>query len=203
MKTNRTDFNQTWLTEMPILGGSFDTFRVLTDAIKDVKLHVTEPQELEGGLKKIQYDREVFYWYEADGQIQLGVIMNVYPRRLEVTLLGKNPQLRSQPPYATDLYTVILKDQPGAKIFSDVELSIPGFRFWENMMRAGHAVSVYDTTDKKYIKIKDIRDFNKYTGPDAAQRYRYVLSRATTQDQSLNEIQRIAKLAGAPPKSQQ
>jgi len=71
MTTSRTDFNETWLTEMPQGIGSFPMFDYLEYNIKDRIKSGSEVLDLKDDLKKIAGQQVVYYWYEKNGMILL------------------------------------------------------------------------------------------------------------------------------------
>jgi hypothetical protein len=109
MPTCRTDFNETWLYEMPMGLGSFPMFNVIDYTIKDRIKSGAEVINLENGLRKIVGKQTAYYWYEKNGIIILGVELSIKPQGLVVTGLAKNPKFKG-PPFASDLYDAILKD---------------------------------------------------------------------------------------------
>jgi hypothetical protein len=142
MSTNRTDFNETWLGEMPQGIGSFELFDMIEYNIKDRIKSGSPVIELGNGLKKIDGQQVKYYWYEKNGSILLGSELAVKPQGLVVTGLAKNPKV-SGAPYASDLYNAILNDSNRSiKLLSDIDISNDAFKVWSKLLDMGHKISV-------------------------------------------------------------
>lgn len=182
MTTSRTDFNETWLTEAPEGLGDFETYDGLVYSIKDMKNANADITKLPNGLNKIELSSTIYYWYEDNGVITLGVILDKRPQGLVVSLTGKNPKYRGRPPYASDLYSTILDDNKGKSIrlFSDVTLSDEGKALWDRLFNNGKNVSVYDRQNpgKSFTTFKSQEEMDSYFQHDNTdfRRYNYVLS---------------------------
>lgn len=179
--TGREDFIETWLTEMPTGLGSFDTYDQLVYIIKDRINSGSEVIELGNGLKKIQGQQVVLYWFEANGSVVLGSEVEIKPQGLVVTLTGKNPRYRGKEPFASDLYNMILDDSGRSlRLFSDNSLSDEGFAIWKRMFQQGHKVSLYDRENpgQTFQTFNSIEDMEQYFADDDTdyKRYQYVLS---------------------------
>ena len=180
MTTNRTDFNETWLVEMPQGFGKFPMYDAVSYSIKDRIANGATVDNLGNGLNKIQGQQVVYYWYEKYGIILLGVELNIRPQGLVVSGLGKRPELMG-PPYASDLYDAILNDSNRAiKLLSDIDLSDDAFDLWSRLIRMGHTISVYDNKNpgSSLITLKNVNDLAQYFKHDDTnyQRFQYVLS---------------------------
>lgn len=203
MTTNRTDFNETWLTEMPRALGTFPMYDTINYSIKDRIKSGSPVIDLGNSLKKIQGQQVVYYWYEKDGNILLGAELNIRPQGLVVSALGKLPDF-SGPPYASDLYDAILNDSNRSiKLISDIDLSEDAFKLWSRLVDMGHSVSVFDRTNpgQSFTTIKNADDLNTYFGqgnPDF-RKYQYVLSESTemlAEVRSYFNTRRMRELAG-------
>ena len=187
---SRDSFNETWLSEMPSGLGSFETFDALEYTIKGLLKHGLTPKELADGLKRIISDDLYFYWYEADGEIALAVELERKPQGLVVSVVGKNPKLRGKAPYASELYSAILKDtDKSVRIVSDTQLSDEGLALWKKMLTLGHKITVYDQdepgkTFRSFDTPDELDAFFKHDDDDF-KRYQYVLSEST---QKLGEL---------------
>ena len=65
-QTGRTDFNETWLFEMPEGMGHFETFNALEYSIHDLINSGFTPLKINNNLYKIEGVNIVFYWIEKD-----------------------------------------------------------------------------------------------------------------------------------------
>lgn len=182
MPTCRTDFNETWLTEMPMGLGSFETYDALVYNIKDLLDNGVAPKDLGNGVKKIELLPTVFYWYENKNTIILGVGLVKKQQGLVVQLTGKNPKYRGKPPYASDLYQFILRDNKtkSIRLLSDESLSDEGKQIWDRLFSMGLNVSVYDreSPGKSFKTFKTKKEMDNYFELDNTdfKRYQYVLS---------------------------
>lgn len=183
MATSRTDFNETWLTEMPQGLGSFETYDMLEYNIKDLLNNGIVPEYLINGIKKIDLSQTMVYWYEdKNGIIILGVELDKRPQGLIVRLTGKNPRYIGKPPYASDLYQIILQDNKtkSIRLLSDESLSDEGKQIWDRLFSMGLNVSVYDreSPGKSFKTFKTKKEMDRYFKLDDTdfKRYQYVLS---------------------------
>lgn len=180
MTTCRTDFNDTWLIEMPQNIGSFPLFDALEYNIKDRIKSGSTVIDLGNNLKKIDGKQVKIYWYEKDGKILLGAELSIRPQGLVVTTLAKNPKINGAP-YASDLYDAILNDSNRAiKLLSDVDMSEEAFKLWSRLLTMGHRISVYDSSEpgKTFKTINNVNELAQYFKDDDRnfRRYQYVLS---------------------------
>jgi len=203
MITNRTDFHETWLTEMPQGIGSFPMYDYLEYNIKDRIKSGSAVIDLGNGLKKIAGQQVVFYWYEKDGIILLGAELGVKPQGLVVTSLAKNPKIQNAP-YATDLYDAILKDSNRSiKLISDIDLSAEAFKVWARLLNMGHTISIYNSespgqTLKTISNVKELTSYFKDDDKDY-RKYQYVLSESgemLAETRSYFNTRRMRELAG-------
>jgi hypothetical protein len=179
--TGRTDFVETWLVEMPQGLGSFPTFDQLEYTIKDRIKSGSIPTEVNDTVRKILGKQVAYYWIEYDKEIALAVELQIRPQGLVVSVTGKNPRYTGKPPYASDLYKLILKDSgQSIRLFSDDSLSDEGYEIWKRLFNQGLKISVYDRVNpgKSFVTIDSEDDMNKYFKNDDTdfKRYQYVLS---------------------------
>lgn len=182
MTTSRTDFNETWLIEMPEGLGSFETFDQVEYNINDLKRKQIPIKDLGNGLKKVELSQTLYYWYEKNNQILIGVELDKRNQGYVVRLTGKNPAIRGNPPFASDLYLTILKDNQhkSIRLLSDVQLSDEGYKIWKRLFDQGAKISIYDKTQpgKSFQTFQNIQEFEQYFKHDDSnyKRYQYVLS---------------------------
>jgi hypothetical protein len=181
--TGRADFNDTWLVEMPIGLGTFETYDALAYNIRDLLNNNVTPIKVSDNLLKIDLPKTVYYWYQ-DGKenIVLGAGLEKKPQALVVMLTGKNPKYKGAAPFASDLYKAILQDNASQSIrlMSDQSLSDEGKRIWDRLFDMGLNVSVYDIQNpgKSFVTFRDKDEMNSYFAKDDTdyKRYHYVLS---------------------------
>ena len=201
MTTDRTDFNETWLAEMPQRTVIADYYQNLVDSIHDLIKHGKIPQDIQPNIKKIVLRTVAYYWYQEDNIIQLAVELTKKPQAFQVRLIGKNPTLQGKPPYASDLYDVILNDAKQAiRIESDTLLTDEGFKIWQQLFKNGHKISVYDENNlgKSFQTLNSLEDFTKYFGGRDSRRYTFVLNESSflAETRSFFNTRRIRELAG-------
>lgn len=178
--TGRTDFIETWLSEMPTGLGNFDTYDQIAWTIKD-RLKYSNSINVDANTKKIIGEHVAYYWIESKNEIILGVELQIKPQGLVISLTGKHPAWRGKPPFASDLYNLILQDNTKSlRIISDNSLSDEGYSIWQRLLKQGHKISVYDKENpgRSFITIDTPEDMAKYFAHDDTdfQRYQYVLS---------------------------
>lgn len=204
LTTDRTDFNETWLAEMPSGVGNIETFDAISYSIKDLLSHGVVPDVLANGVNRVKLSSTIYYWYEKDSVILLGSQLSIRPQGLVVQLTGKNPRLRGQPPYASQLYNEILKDSgKGIRILSDTSLSDEGLNLWKKLVSLGHTVSVYDSenpgkTFQTFSTPHELDAFFKDDDTDFS-RYQYVVSESginLAETRSYFNTRRYRELAG-------
>jgi hypothetical protein len=184
IKGIRTDFNESWLSEMPSGLGSYSSFDGVERTIKEFKKSGLEIKNLGNNLNKIDADTVIIYWYEKDGEIQLGTELGIKNQCLMVNMTGKNPKFKGKPPYASDLYNAILKDtNENLRLTSDKTLSDEGYGIWKKLFKLGHTISLYNTSDdakigSSLITLISIEDMDKYFKDNDSnyEKYQYVLS---------------------------
>ena len=202
-ETSRSDFENTWLAEMPSGPGRFETYDALVYHIKDLLENNIKKQEVSSNFFKIELSSSIYYWFEDQGQILLGTHLYKKPQGLIVGLTGKNPSLKGKPPYASDMYGLILKDNNSSiRILSDTQLSDEGYSIWKTLLSRGFKVSVYDRNEpgKTFQTFTDIKQMDQYFKDDDKdyERYQFVLSEQKNLAECRNffNIRRYRELAG-------
>jgi len=203
-QTNRNDFNDTWLFEMPSGIGSFEIFDAFEYSLKDLLKTGIEKIQVINNLYKIDLPSSVYYWYEINGTIALGSELHKKPQGLIVSITTKNPMFRGKSPYASDLYKNILKDSPlNIRILSDTQLSDEGYSIWKNLFRQGLKISVYDKLNpgKSFKTFDNETQMDEYfkNDDDDFKRYQYVISESILQlaeCKSFFNTRRYRELAG-------
>jgi hypothetical protein len=189
---------------MPSGLGSFETYDALVYTIKDRIKQGTEVRSPGNGLYKITGQQVLYYWVGAVDRINIGVELEITPQALVVNLTGKNPSLRGNPPYASDLYLAILRDSDRSiRIMSDKQLSDEGYGIWKRLLRSGNTVSVYDNQDpgQTFKTFDTVEDMDRHFADDDTNfmRYQYVLSQPgemLAETRSYFNTRRYRELAG-------
>ena len=142
---SRSDFNDTWLCEMPSGLGSFETWDMLEYNIRERINHGSKVTKLSDNLFKIQGIQTSYYWFGSENTVILGTELRIKPDGLVVNITGKNPKYRGREPFASDLYNAVLNDtHRSIRLLSDDQLSDEGYGIWKKLVSLGHKVSVYD-----------------------------------------------------------
>lgn len=180
MTTSRTDFNETWLSEMPSRLGNFgETFSVLRNSITEWIAEGYKPEKVTNNLYRLSGENIMYFWYQDNTDIVLALEIEKRPQGLAVSTVGKNPKYTGKAPYATDLYKEVLSLVPYSLLFSDSQLSDDGIELWKNLtMDSSYKVSVYNVKDpgKTFLTIDSNEELEKYLGPEYYN-YRFVLSK--------------------------
>lgn len=203
-QTNRNDFNNTWLFEMPMGLGSFDVYNSFVYSIKDLLDTGIEPVIVSGNLYKIELSSTLYYWYSIKDEIILGSEIHKKPQGLVISITAKNPKYKNKSPYASDLYISILKDNPNnIRILSDTQLSDEGYSIWKNLLSRGAKISIYDKENPgvSFKTITDLDEMEKFfkNNDNHFKRFQYVLSENINQlaeCKSFFNTRRMRELAG-------
>jgi hypothetical protein len=181
--SSRESFTESWVKEMASGLGSFETYDAITYSIRDFLKNGLKPKTVKDDTFKIDVAQSVFYWVgTADGvNIKLAVELRKESEALVVTMLGKQRDLKGKPPFASDLYALIVKDyDENIRIRSDKFLSDEGYAVWKKLVSSGFKVSVYDADEpgksfKTFDSPSELDSFFKHDDSDY-ERYQFVLS---------------------------
>lgn len=182
MTTSRTDFNESWLAEMPLGTGKMgnNCYNTVVSSIRDFITHRVDVSDLGNGFKKIQGQHVAYYWHEHNGTITIATEFSVKPQALIVNVIAKNPSTNNTV-HTTELYDLVLKDNhKSIKLMSDDRLSDDGYKLWKRLLQMGHAISVYDnhTPGQTLQTLKSVEDMEQFfkVNDSSARRWQYVLS---------------------------
>ena len=179
---SRDGFNESWLTEMPMGIGQFETYDQLVYNIREkVKLGGLKVEVLPNGLHKLVGSQIVHYWREANGDIAIGAELERKHQTLVVRISGKNPNLKGREPFASDFYGEIVNDcHTPIRLMSDDQLSDDGYKIWVRLFRSGHKVSVYDPNNPgqsaKHFKSEDEMSRWFAHWDPSYKKYQYIIS---------------------------
>jgi len=159
---------------------AFESWPGIKNVIQEfIDCNPTSVKNVTDNIKKYDSINSVFYWYHYDDQIILGVELQRTPFSLVVRMIGKDPAYRKKPPYASELYDVILKNcGKTICLHSDKTLSDEGFEIWRRLYNDGHNVLVYNVNDpaNTFLRCPTLDDFQNYFGDSKEFRdYSYVL----------------------------
>lgn len=189
--------------EMPEGIGIFELYDTLAHVIQERIRTGGIPIEVTPGFWKLEGRQTLIYWYGNPSRIDLAIELSRRPQSLVVNMSGKRPDLRGQPPYASDLYSAILDDNDLSILMSDAQLSDNGLQLWRRLIELGYAVTVFDEKNpgqshKLFTKPSELMQFFSKDN-SSYRRWRYVLSKPST---SLGEcisffnLRRYRELAG-------
>lgn len=199
----RENFTNTFLAEMPEGIGKTELADKVEYFINDHKKAKVYPiQELENGLKKIEGQQVLFYWFEDNtGKMTIGAELEKSPFAAIVREVGKYN--KGRPPYASDLYAAIINDLRGSlRLTSDTQLSDEGLNIWKRLLDKGYKIGVYDAEHpgQTFTQISSPNELaNFYKLDDRSfRRYQYVVSESghCTEVRHLFETRRYRELNG-------
>ena len=181
--TSREDFNDTWLTEMPMGLGAFATYDGLRQDIQNLVNSGVQVSDMGNNLRSYVGNQVAYFWY-VNPQTEEPILitqLDIKPQALVVSMTGKSPKYKGKPPYASDLYNVILNSTGRSiRLMSDETLSDEGYDIWKRLLSQGNKVSVYDKEHpgQTMITVDTLDDMEKYfkTGDSLFKRYQYVIS---------------------------
>ena len=177
----RENFSNTFLTESPEGIPKTELVDKIEYFINDHKKAKTYPiQDLPNGLKKIEGQQVLFYWFEdTHGKMTIGVELEKAPFAAIVREIGKYN--KGQPPFASDLYAAIIHDLYGSlRLTSDTQLSDEGLNIWKRLINNGFKVSVYNASNpgQTFSSVSSTDELDKFYKVDdrAYRQYQYVIS---------------------------
>lgn len=176
---SRLDFVESWLYEMPERIGSVESsYDTLVWTIRERIAAGGLPELVAPNLYKLEGKQVVLYWVGSPRKIDLAVELSRQPQSLVVNLLGKDPGLKTQPPYASDLYAAILDHSDVSLVMSDSILSNESINVWKRLVDQGYYVSVYNVKKpgKSRITMHTPQDLEKFLAADY-HAWRFVLSK--------------------------
>jgi hypothetical protein len=179
-KYGRDAFNYTFLFESPDVL-EFPTWEILKHDIEEIKQIAHDKiKPLENNIYKLKLTNLIYFWVENDNhEIILGVSLERKPRGYAIIMSGKSKNYKSKPPFASDLYLLILKDLKNDVIISDKTLSQTGFNTWHRLFKQGCKLLVYNTDEpgKSFSRINSEDELkNFYHKGKEFQKWRFVLS---------------------------
>ena len=189
----KIQFNESYILEVPINIGQFPIGNQVIDNIQ-ARIQIGQSpvnlDDLNPGLRKIGNGNIIYYWIQdTNNLIQLAVELEKTAYCLIVKIISKTSE-RGQPPYASELYPLILHDQRSQntqaeiRLSSDNMLSDDGFAIWKKMFDDGLKILVYDATDpsKTFIHITSSKELEKYFSKDlASKKWQYLLTESIDQ----------------------
>lgn len=183
MTTSRTDFNETWLSEMPARLGKVGNFLPAIVSLIKERQSTNSTVDLTNGFYKIEGEQIALYWHESNnGIIDLAAEFSKKPQGLMVNGVGKS---KTASVYASDLYSLVLHDRKkitgeisAVRLMSDTMLSDNGIKLWKQLLTNGHSMFVYDyNSPTDFHAIKTITDLETFIGDSPEfKRYQFVIT---------------------------
>lgn len=202
MTTNRTDFNETWLSEMPgRVGNVSDAFNILVKNIEEWIESGKQPGNLSKNFFRLEGNNIDYFWYQIGDDIALAAELDKKQQGYTVNLVGKNPKYVNGSPFATDMYKEILDHVPYSLLFSDSQLSDDGIDLWKRLVDSPDAVlSVYNIKNpgETFKEITTSTELDDHIGPDHHSD-RFVLSKrkhSLAETRSYFTLRRYRELSG-------
>ena len=177
----RKDFVDTWLFETDMGIPSTETYKVLSYIIKDLLKTGLAPEKLSGDLNKLVICDLIYYWHGTGLDINVAVELQKKPHGYIVSMTGKDPELKGQAPWTSDLYSAIVKDiGRSIRLLNDANLSDEGCDIWKNLFDKGHKIMIYSAKNPgqtmiSFYSIEEMNEFFK-NNLEKYQGYQYVLS---------------------------
>lgn len=180
----RKEFTESWLAEMPTGIPDISFFNVIKKNLLEMSKYYPI-QEVKPHLYKISGKETAYYWFGDKQNFDLIAEIDKKSQSIVINAVAKNPLLKGQPPFASDLYVEILNDNDNSILFSDKILSMNGLAVWKNLIKNGYAISVFDEhnpgkTRQTFQDPEQLDNFFQIHNDDYA-RYRYVLSKQGSQ----------------------
>lgn len=183
--SSRTNFVNSWLTEMPQrIGSGANYYEPICSLIGEYIDSGAYPVgNLPNGYKKLIGQTIAFYWHEdANQQITIAAELAVAPQSLTVAMVGKHPSYTGKPPFASALYDTIVRDNAKSlRLYSDILLSDEGYGIWKTLFKMGHKISVYsDVPGQSFTVFNSQEEMDKYfTNDDSGKKYQFVVTEGT------------------------
>lgn len=171
----RKEFTETWLSEMPGMAGNLDLYPSLLHQLNDFLKHGFEKAKVADNIFKLAFDDVGYYWVEVADEPVLIVEVKIKPDAYHISMTGKKSDTFGKPPYASDLYSAILKDSKKSLLFSDEYLSDKSFDLWAKLLKSGKQISVYDTKEMELKNISTVDELKRYYHSNG-NRFRFTLS---------------------------
>lgn len=181
---DRQNFKTTWLSEMPGVAGTLNTFPALLFNLKSLLKHGVEKQNVKQDIFKLLSDSVGYYWIESDGQPALIVEVKIQPDAIIVYLLGKKSDVFGKSPYASDLYEAILNDSGKSILMSDEYLTDNSFDVWARLLKNGKTISVYDAKTADLQKIDSVEALKSFYH-SSGNRFRFILSDSALKESAI------------------
>jgi hypothetical protein len=206
--TSRTDFNETWLVEMPqrLIGKANNLYKNMKHNIDELQKTVPSDSITDLGNGYYTYiGGKILYVWLTDPNTNEYVIISeleIRPQGLAVVGTSKNPKYTGKPPYASDLYFTILNNTNYSILMSDTMLYDEGFDIWARLLDLGGIISIYDIDNPggSFKTITDKKELESVFGyAEDYKRYRFVLSKPGThlmETKSQFNTRRMRELSG-------
>ena len=180
---NYREFHKLFLYEMPQRMQGGNDFDAQLEMLQENLQYDVPVVQIANNVFKAETPDQITYWCgdKAATNVSLIVDTTIDGNFCKVVLSSKNPTIPSgTKPYASELY-LIIKDDVRPKhlgFASDELLSTDGEQLWNGLVRRGNTVSVYDTTQHKYVlsPVTDESELSKFIGGADKKKYIFVLS---------------------------
>jgi len=175
-------FFKVFLAEMPWRVAGNNDFLAQLEMLRELISYENEVTEVSPGIFKVTADDQYTYWAGNLAATNVSIIVDatVIGNYCKVTLTSKNPSMIGKPPFASDLYLVIIHDLHKRNIMfaSDSIVSDNAVNLWVRLLDIGKKLSVFDSSQPQYaltpIATKD--ELLTYVGDSLYQKYIFVLS---------------------------
>lgn len=189
-RDDRVDFKESWLSEMPGYAGTLDTFPSLLIIINDFLKNGIEKISLGNNIYKIVSDNICYYWISYENRPALIVEIEIKHEVCQVKMTGKKTEMFGKPPYASELYAAIIKDNIKSLLISDEYLTDSSVAVWVKLLKNGKKISVYDVKSAELISIESEEELKSYYYP-TGNRFRFAISRSALKECHINASFRL------------
>lgn len=180
--TYLTFFNM-FLAEMPMRVNGSNDFKFQHQALLENINDGYEVTPISSNVFRIDVGYQSTYWVGSSDAEKASLIVDVELSSTfcKVVLTSKDPSVgRNSPPYASDLYAMILADAKVQNLVlrSDSMMSDDALNLWKRLHSRGHTLSVYDRSTGKYVlqPVTNPAELDKFVGDVEHNKYVFVMS---------------------------
>jgi len=182
LNDGRQCFYESWVKESPARTlGSISWQQALDQLTISLSNNLAVITNIKPNIYCLEIPRALYIYYKDDVDIKAIVQLEPKPDSLNVIATNKDPALKGQPTYITDLYIAALAvaGEKSLKLASDNVMTDDGFGIWQRLFNQGHIISVYNNSNFKLlpVKITNLTDLNSYFNDGFMYKnYRFVIS---------------------------
>jgi hypothetical protein len=195
-----TFFNM-FLAEMPMRVNGRNDFEFQHQALLENINDGYEVTPISSSVFRLDAGYQSTYWVGSSDAEQVLLIVDVEASSTfcKVVLTSKDPTLgRNTPPYASDLYALILADAKVQNLVlsSDSMMSDNALDLWKRLHSSGHTLSVYDRSTYEYVlqPVTDPAELDKFMGGVEHNKYVFVMAENASAMQGLKHAVKLMEI---------